>query len=523
MKYRQWVCLVLFFAMALHMNSATSFAAEKNSVSMQSLLTLGLEENLGLRASRFTVSAAHAAIAIEEGAFDPEFFATTDYQETQSPYTSSTLTLSRVEVSQLSGSAGLRKQFPSGLNTSLALNSIRTEDNPTSEALNPRYQTGLSLELTQPLLRNAGSATNLLALNLAKGKSQQEQYRFLQQAQTLALDIERGYFDLIRSRLTERLRKEAVQLTRELLEGNQRKLEAEIIPITEVQEAETALAERELEYVLVQQQREVQAHRLNGLLNNRLPLSLATPLPSFVEVTELILPENAHFPDFLDALKSAELNRPDLKISAINIKNSNLSETSANNRVKPQLDLSLHLSTDGLAGSERPIKTSPYQGDWTESFSSMTSADGYQWRAGLNFSMPLGNRSFKAASRVAQHHSRQAKLSHRDLLNQVATELREQRTQTQRLGQLVEISSRFQELAELSFKQESRRLEEGLSDSFRVLTFQEKMIVARISRVSALVEFNKSLTSLNYAMGNNLLRHGIVTDLSSKEIRFEEI
>ncbi len=33
---------------------------------------------------------------------------------------------------------------------------------------------------------------------------------------------------------------------------------------------------------------------------------------------------------------------------------------------------------------------------------------------------------------------------------------------------------------------------------------------------------NKSLASLSYAMGTNLLRHGIVANLSSKEIRFEE-
>ena len=123
---------------------------------------------------------------------------------------------------------------------------------------------------------------------------------------------------------------------------------------------------------------------------------------------------------------------------------------------------------------------------------------------------------------MAQYQHRQAQLSHRDLLAQVDAELRERLTQVQRLGQLVDISTRFDNLAKISFKQEIRRLEEGLSNSFRVLTFQEKMISASISQIAALVEYNKSLASLSYAMGTNLLRHGIVVKLSSKEIHFEE-
>jgi outer membrane protein TolC len=497
-------------------------AAEETSVSLQSLLVLGLERNLGLQAARLALPNARNAIIIEEGGFDTELFANTDYLETQTPYASSLSPATSIDASRLSGTAGLRKRFASGLSASLSLNSSRIDESPTTEVLNPRYKTGFSLDLSQPLLRNFGNTNNLLSLNLARGRSQQAEYRFLQQAQNLVLTIETGYYDLLLARSSESLRLEAWQLSRKLYAGNQRKFDAGIIPISEVQEAETAVAGNELEYVLAQQQREVQTHRLNGLLNDRLPESLATPQSAAVEYAELIQPQKAYFPNAREALTSAEQSRPDLLIAAIDVTNSELGENAARNRSRPRLDLDLHLSSEGLSGSEDPAGSSPYRGDWSDSFSSSASADGYQWGAGLRFSYPLGNRSLKAAVRVSADQRRQAQLTRRDLLSRVETELRERLTQVQRLGQLVEIANRFQQLAEVSFKQETRRLEEGFSDSFRVLSFQEKMIAARIARVAALVEYNKSLASLSYAMGTNLLRHGIVANLSAREIRFEE-
>ncbi len=522
MKYLGRYCFILLLAVATQFSLPALIDAAEVPVSLQSLLLLGLEENLGLQAARLAVPVSREAITIEEGGFDAEFFANSDYVETQTPYASIFTPETSIDLAKFSGSAGLRKRFATGLSTILSLNSNRTDQSLTTETLNPQYQTSLSLDLNQPLLRNSGPATNLLTLNLAKGQSRQADYSFLQQAQNLALGIEIGYYDLLLSRSTEILRREAWQLTQELYEGNRRKLDAGIIPISEVQEAETALAGRDLDYVLAQQQREVQAHRLNGLLNNSLPPSLAESQSATVEEGELVLPRNAYFPNVMDALRSAEQSRPDLMIAAIDIENSELSVIAAQNRVKPELDLNVHLSTEGLAGSERPTVSSPFQGNWSDSLSSMISSDGYQWGVGLRFSYPLGNRSLKSSAKVAQYQSRQAQLSRRDLLSQVDAELRERITQVQRLGQLVDISSRFQGLAEISFKQETRRLEEGLSDSFRVLTFQEKMITARISRIAALVEYNKSLASLSYAMGTNLLRHGIVANLSTKEIRFEE-
>ena len=196
MKYLGRYCFILLLAVATQFSLPALINAAEVPDSLQSLLLLGLEENLGLQAARLAVPVSREAITVEEGGFNAEFFANSDYAETQTPYASIFTTETSIDVAKLSGSAGLRKRFATGLSTTLSLNSNRTDQSLTTETLNPQYQTSLSLDLNQPLLRNSGSATNLLTLNLAKGQSRQADYSFLQQAQNLALGIEIGYYDL---------------------------------------------------------------------------------------------------------------------------------------------------------------------------------------------------------------------------------------------------------------------------------------------------------------------------------------
>jgi len=74
----------------------------------------------------------------------------------------------------------------------------------------------------------------------------------------------------------------------------------------------------------------------------------------------------------------------------------------------------------------------------------------------------------------------------------------------------VGVAERFEGLAQTTLTQEMERLKEGLSDTFRILDFQDDVIGAHIRKTSALVDFNQGLTNLYRAMGINLKRYSIV-------------
>ena len=86
----------------------------------------------------------------------------------------------------------------------------------------------------------------------------------------------------------------------------------------------------------------------------------------------------------------------------------------------------------------------------------------------------------------------------------------------------VKVTEHFEKLAEITLEQEMERLKKGLSDTFRVLTFQNNLIEARIRKVTALVDFNKGLAGLYRAMGTNLARFNIVAELNGEEINYEK-
>jgi len=61
------------------------------------------------------------------------------------------------------------------------------------------------------------------------------------------------------------------------------------------------------------------------------------------------------------------------------------------------------------------------------------------------------------------------------------------------------------------------RLQEGLTDTFRILDFQAAVIEARIRKANAQIDFHQGLASLYRAMGANLERHGIVPTPENQE------
>lgn len=502
--------LLLLFAGPLRADAA----GRGGSVDLQALLTLGLAENLGLRAVLVDTLQAGEEVIARDALFDPEFFAEAFRAQSRAPL-SDPLFGALLRIRQSRAETGVRKSFTSGLRSSLALASERIAGD--DELLAPRYSSSLLLELRQPLLRGFGTAVNSTDLEIARYRQQQSRYLYLQQAQDLALRIEIVYYDLIGARQTELLRQEARELVVDLLAGNRAKLAAGVIPVSEVQEAETALAARDLQLALARQTREQLAHQLNELLNNRLdePLELAAQLnPGALETPAAV-------PDLSGAYATALEQRFDLKSRSLDLKGSELRSAFLENRTRPELDMVVSAGLNGFSGSERAGSEIAAGGSYFDSYRGLADRDGYQWSAGFTFSYPLGNREAEARARQARLDERQVGYRKQELELAIETELRQRLTELGRTAEQFAIAERLQALAAVTLDQENRRLAEGLSDTFRVLSFQGTVIDAGIDRLAALVAYNKSLARFHQAQGTNLDRHGITARIEHKELRFE--
>ncbi|MFO7578141.1 MAG: TolC family protein [Pelovirga sp.] len=484
-------------------------------LTLEDALLRGLENNYQLRAERLNLPISRADITMETARFDPVADAGATVAAERQPTAAQGYDDGYARWRRYHAEVGLGKKFLTGLEARLALASERLGDSVTS-GLDPEYRTYLVLDFVQPLLRNFGTAVNSSDLRSAEQRHQQSFFFYLDQAQRLAAEIELAYFELARSREILRLRIESRQLAETLLRGNQQKFDAGAVPISEVQEALTAVAARDEQVIFARQQMETAAHQLKGLID----ISPADPLADATLLTEPLPATEQPWPPLAAALDIALAQRPDLDGQRREITRRDIRLAFYQNQTLPRLDLEASLGVNGLSGDLSDPNNSAARsnrGDYWRSVDSAASGDGYQWFAGVRFEYPLGNRAARSRQQQAGHAKRQALYQLKGLERRVETEVRNAFTTVERSYERVAVAERFQLLADQTLNQEMERLYEGLSDTFRILDFQDKVIEARIRRTNALADFNQGLTSLFRAMGDNLERRGMLPDPAGED------
>jgi len=493
--------------------------AETTPSSVRDLILIGLQQNSSLQVEQLNIPLASEAVTINESVFDPELYAATGYLETSTPIASSLSLVEQSDYDELTGELGVRKKYRSGLLASLSIDSVWAEENSLTNDLNPEYRTSLNLNLSQPLLRDFGTDTNTAELRASRNRFDQSTLSHLLEAQSLALEIETLTSQLAAGDQIVSLRMEAFRLAQELYTANKRRFDAGVIPISEVQEAETSVANRELELSLAEQARDLYFEDLNRKLNYALTLDFE-PISFFDFTADIDRPDLPAFQQLLSAARNKNIY---LQLNRIDIKNAAIQQDFYENQLKPQLDLNLLLGLNGLSGDQRAGVNSRYAGDWNDSLASAAESDGYQWGVGLEFSIPLGNRSAKSRLRQSQLQLKQNNYQRRDLEEELRTSLQRQLITLQRAHEQVGIAQRFEQLSVKTLTQEQRRLEEGLSDTFRMIVIQTNLVNSKIDRIDALTQYYVALARMNFVRGINLEVHDIYLDQSLKEKSVENI
>jgi outer membrane protein TolC len=507
------ITLCCFYATA-------SFAAQQGDQNIRALIVLGLESNLGLKMKSLDVAKAEESIEIEKSVFDSSLFASAGYDRSSTPYDSSFSSTSQTSSENIAGQLGISKRFKTGLQSTLALDSKWTTDNELSDNLDPRYRTALFLELNQPLLQNSGTAVNAAQLEITRNQQRQTALDYLLRAQNLVLQLEVAARQLAAQTKIILLRTQSLSLANELYIANQKRFKAGVIPVTEIQQAETEIAARELSLSLAIQSQTLLKEDLNRQLNHNLPDSFEPgALVDFNQGRQ-----EPNLPDFATLFETAQKQRIELKINEFTLQSSSLQSDYLRNQLKPKLDLKLQLGVNGLSGDERTSTLrSEYSGNWLNSFSSMSGADGYQWQAGLEFTMPIGNRSAKSRYRQSELQLKQDRYREKDLKAIIKNDLLQQQINIAQTKQQLEITERFEALAQKSLDQENQRLHEGLSDTFRIISFQQTLAEAKIDHINSIFRYQSALAQMDFALGHTFARHNIILINNTEELTLENI
>lgn len=480
--------------------------AGAETLSLRQAVVLGLEHNYALRAAALDQERADAGVVGAQGRFDIVAELAAGAGGSETPIASSGSPDDQVSASIVKAEAALSKRFTSGFAARLGLETLRNDADALADRLDPAYRTSLVLDLSQPLLKDRGAAVNTADLRVAQTRRSQAALGYLTQAQQLAADIERSYLNLAQAHEDSRSARLARDLAQELLAGNQRKLEAGLIPVSEVNEAATAVAGREEEILLAEQHQALARNQLLALIDQgeaKLPALWQAALPE---------PEADPPPHLEEVLATGLALRPDLQQARLEINARKIALVYAENQRLPRLDLEASLGINGLSGTTG-AGGDPYGGGWQDTLGRAIDRDGSTWYAGLRFSVPLQNRVAQAGWRDALAQEQQALFRLYNSENAAEAAIRTAH-ETLELGRTrMEIARRYVDLARTTLDQENRRLLEGLSDTFRVLAFQNALMTARQRQVAALADYQRSLAALHQAAGTSLVRFDIIAVL----------
>ncbi|MCA9302777.1 MAG: TolC family protein [Phycisphaerales bacterium] len=476
-------------------------------ISLENAIHASTGNNLDVEIARYAPAISEAGVVQAQAAFDWTIFGEAQYQDSNTPQPGQALgggsaAIVRNASQTTSGSVGVRKDLTSGGSVSIThdLNNNNVESSffGATPVPNPARTTGVTAQVTQPLLRGFGSDTVLSEVRLARNAERGSVSTLRSQLIATTSDTERAYWNLV-------LRYKELVIRHKLL---QRGIEVrDDIKARRVQDARQAqvadavarVERRRGDLLTARTNLRIASDQLKSLLNDpNLPVgSEAVILPAHDGIEEEL-----GF-SLVEAISDAVTNRPELETALLTIDDATIRETVAKNLRKPRLDLIAQARLVGLADT--------FGNAYDDTDANRFVDD---WILGVSFEQPIGNRAGEAGVRSARLDRMRSVVQYRravqgivldvkDALNRVFTNhtLIEQSTLS-RVAQGEALRSLIveKELTNAGYSIERLNLE---------LNQQEALAAAELAEASALVAYNTSLVDLYEAMGTTLQRNRI--------------
>jgi outer membrane protein TolC len=478
-------------AQALASPNPPSQEARVLKLTLEDALGLVLRNNFDLEIERLATEGARFDALGSWGAFDPVLSLSGSASTRESEPINQ---FSGTKQDDLSLNSGLALPLTTGGRFELTYDRTNTRTDQQIATFDVSTTDVVTVALTQPLLRGAWrryatSSQRTLEISLERQREREREVR-----QRLLLDVTNAYWDVVSAQKELEVRLIAVELGKQQLAQDQRRLEVGAGTEVDVLQSETNVAQQEeqrlqADYALRQARdtlRRLLASRAGDDYESYLdswdwPIETLTPLPE-------VGPERA---DWRASLRTAGEHRPELAQRRLDIEVAEVDLQRANSQRLPQLDLTLSSASGG------------FDSDPSDAFSKAIGWDFPSSSAALNFSLPLWNRSARNAERAARSALRSTQLAcdrfELDLLAEVRTAVNE----VDRQRESVAASEKSRVLAKRQLEAEETRQQVGLSTTFQVLQFQEDLAQALSAEVAAKVAHAKALARLAFAEGRH--------------------
>lgn len=482
---------------------------------MQDAVLRALEQNLDVALARTEPRRAELAIVLGKSAFDPILYSSLSRFEQESEPLSnfSTTKSGRDQVS-----VGIRGEFNFGMTYDASLahsDNFQELADPRFTQVNDSIFSVLNLNLRQPLLKGFGKEYGRTEVILAQRNYDISEEQLLQGLLNVVRDVETAYLDLMTARANMEAAEKSLERARDLYELNRTKVEVGTLAPIEITTAEAEVAQREQDLIVAEQAIRDAEDQVQALMNvppdsNEWDRPILPTYKALLEAAPL---------DLKMAIDRALDHRPDVRQARLDLQNRETEAQAALNQKRHQLDFVADLGSSGNDYNVIPNPTGEaiiVPGTRSDSFSEIFDLVNTNWTTALEWSWAIGNKGPNA-----EYSRRRIEVNQAEL-NLLKAE-QAARVEVRRAVRAVETDAKRMEAARVNVRlqekkvdAEQKKYENGMSTSFEVLTFQNDLAAAEFGLISAVSDFNKSLTDLAYVTGTLLEDRGLRVETRSE-------
>jgi HAE1 family hydrophobic/amphiphilic exporter-1 len=533
--------------------------SESVQLSLNDAIKRALENNNDIEVARDDVRFAETQLRSLEGIFDPVFAITPTYDKRISPQQSSLGGGSVTSTTTYSWSPSVVKQFgKGGGNYFLQFQNSHTNTSNSFSLLNPFYSSNLSLQFTQPLLRDRAIDNNRRQIRIQRKRLDQSDADFRQRTIQIITQVQQAYWELVFALRDQQNQLSNLNLSRESLRNIEAQIAAGAKAPLERAEVQTELANRETALYSAIQAVAIAENNLKVLIFKD---------PSSPEWSAAVTPTDApkfdtNPVDLMDALKAAHDNRPELRRLRLQNDINDIDISFFKNQTKPQVDLTGTVALTGLAGQNVgtivvpgtqvplitgnpatnpnaflleeirntqialglpsttvPLITAPTTGPnptliggYGRDLRNLFSGDTRNITVGVAIAFPFKNKTAEANLAGARIQKEQLQASVRSQEQTIEVDVRNSAQAVESARQRVLSAREARVNAEAQLEGEQRLYQVGRSTTFLLFQRENALANARASELRAETDYNKALADLQRATSTTLRVNNVVVE-----------
>jgi outer membrane protein len=399
-------------------------------------------------------------------------------------------------------SGGIAKNlYRGGGNYNVNWTNARRNSPSSTNFRNPQFTSGVTFNVTQPVLRGFKIDSTRAALRTNRISQQNDEIQLQSTMATTMANTRNAYWDLVFAIQAVEAAQNSLNISNKLVQDNQARVEIGTLAPIDIKSAEAEAANRRL--TLVQAQATVRTAEL--ALKRLIVSGTDDPLWNS-SINPVDRPAATPEPINVDAAVARALReRTDVQQSLNNLKISDINLRLQEDATKPTLNLTANYGLSGLGGPFTPtvrdlatgqlIPQPQVDSGYLDALRNIFGLDAPQLTLGFTFAYPIGRSAQEATVQRSKLALDQAQANIKALQLQIATDVANAALTVQSSLESVQASIRARELAQERLNAAQSKFEVGMAINYEVVQAQRDLLDAVNNELRAQANYRKALVN----------------------------